>query len=159
MALRIEENGYRFYERAAQETEIPEARALFKGLAEDEVAHERIIRTRLDGLARDGEWAPVTEEEWPARDDYEATSIFSPDRVGEKVSDYTSELSALRMAYLIEQNAVAFYSKAARETGDPTAKAMFENLADWERGHREVLEREYRFLSDRFKLDVGFAPF
>ena len=63
------------------------------------------------------------------------------------------------MAYLIEQNAVAFCSKAARETDDPTAKAMYEDLVEWERGHEKVLEKEYRLLDDRFKLDVGFAPF
>jgi rubrerythrin len=159
MALRVEQNGYRFYQRAAGETDIPEAEALFRGLAEDEMAHESIIRTRLRALERDGEWKPVSASEWPVEAEAAADAIFSPGRVGEGISDYTSELSALRMAYLIEKNAGAFYKKAAREAEDPTAKAMYEDLAEWERGHQEVLEKEYRFLADRFKLDVGFAPF
>ena len=159
MALRVEQNGYRFYQRAAKETDIPEAQAFFRGLAEDEMAHEDIIRTRLRALERDGAWKPVDESEWPVRRDGAKSAIFSPETVREGVSDYTSELSALRMAYLIEKNAVAFYTKAARETEVPTVKALYEDLAEWERGHQKVLEKEYRFLADRFKLDVGFAPF
>ena len=159
MALCIEQNGYRFYERAAEETEIPEAQAFFNGLARDERAHESIIRTRLGALERDGTWIRVEESEWPGQVEDPSGAVFSPERLQEGVSDYTSELSALRMAYLIEQNAVVFYSKAARDTDESAAKAMYEELVDWERGHRDVLEKEYRLLANRFKLDVGFAPF
>jgi rubrerythrin len=63
------------------------------------------------------------------------------------------------MAYLIEKNAVAFYTKAARETEDTVGSAMYQDLAKWEGTHQRVLEREYQFLANRFKLDMGFAPF
>ncbi len=160
MAIRVEQNGYRFYRRVAEETQDPQARALFNGLAEDEVAHERILRTRLKTLEEEGAWLPVADEEWP--DDGPsviAGPIFSPENLQEGVGDYTSELSALRMAYLIEKNAVAFYTKAARETDDAVGAALYQDLADWEQEHQRVLEKEYRFLADRFKLEMGFAPF
>ncbi len=160
MAIRIEQNGYRFYRRAAEETNDPKAKDLFAGLAEDEVAHESVLRTRLQALEKDGAWNPVGEDEWPAHGSHaEAEPVFSEDRLKAGVSDYTSELSALRMAYLIEKNAVAFYSKAARETPDPVGQAMYQDLANWEKEHQRILEEEYRFLADRFKLDMGFAPF
>lgn len=160
MAIRIEQNGYRFYRRAAAEADDPKAVELFNGLADDEVAHERLLRTRLQALEREGEWTPVGEDEWPSEGpDVRPEVIFSPERVEEGLYDYTSALSALRMAYLIEKNAVEFYSKAARETDHPIGKAMYQDLADWEREHQRVLEEEYRFLADRFKLDMGFAPF
>jgi len=160
MAMRIEQNGYRFYQRAAEETADPKGQELFRSLAEDEIAHEAILRRRLEALEGEGKWVAVSESEWPDRTSFAgAEEIFSRERVGTMASDYTSELSALRMAYLIEKNAVEFYSKAARESDDPVGKAMYEDLADWEREHQEILEREYRFLADRFKLDVGFAPF
>ena len=160
MAMRIEQNGYRFYRRAAGETNDPKAKAFFTGLAEDEVAHEAVLRTRLRALEEDGAWLPVAEDEWPTGGPRSgAEPIFSQKRLEEGVSDYTSELSALRMAYLIEKNAVEFYNKAARETTDPAGRAMYEDLAAWEKVHQRVLEEEYRFLADRFKLDMGFAPF
>ena len=160
MAIRVEQNGYRFYRRAGEETDDPKGKALFNSLADDEEAHESILKTRLEALERDGEWKDVSAEEWPSESPFdEEEPIFPRERVEEGVHDYTTELSALRMAYLIEKNAVAFYTKAARETEDPVGKAMYQDLADWEKGHQRVLEQEYRFLADRFKLDMGFAPF
>jgi len=160
MAMRIEQNGYRFYRRAAEETDDPKAKELFNGLAEDEIAHESILRTRLKALEQDGEWKPVAATEWPDAVPFEGEGpIFSRERIEEGVRDYTSELSALRMAYLIEKNAVEFYTKAARETDDPVGKAMYQDLVDWEKTHQRVLEEEYEFLAERFKLDMGFAPF
>lgn len=160
MAIRIEQNGYRFYRQAAEETSDSKAKEMFDGLAEDELAHESILQTRLKALEEEGAWRGVTEEEWPGEHPHpDAEAIFSSERLEKEVRDYTSDLSALRMAYLIEKNAVAFYTKAARETSDPVGKAMYEDLVEWEKEHQSVLEREYRFLAERFKLDMGFAPF
>lgn len=160
MAIRIEQNGYRFYRRVAEETDEPKAAELFNGLAEDEIAHERMLKTRVTALEREGSWLPVDEDEWPTDVAHsKAEAIFSRERIEQGKYDYTSELSALRMAYLIEKNAVEFYTKAARETADPVGKGMYEDLAEWERGHQRILEEEYRFLLDQFKLDMGFAPF
>ncbi len=160
MAIRVEQNGYRFYRRAAEETDDARGKELFLSLADDEVAHESILKTRLAALERQGAWKRVADEEWPDESAFTGDEpIFSRKRIEEGVHDYTSELSALRMAYLIEKNAVEFYTKAARETQDPVGRAMFQDLADWEREHQRVLEQEVTFLSDRFKLDMGFAPF
>lgn len=160
MAIRVEQNGYRFYRRAAQETDDPKGEELFRSLAEDEVAHEKILKTRLRALELEGIWEPVSDEEWPDESPFTGEEpIFSRARIEEGIHDYTSELSALRMASLIEKNAVEFYTKAARETQDPEGRAMYQDLAEWERAHQRVLEEEYRFLADRFKLDLGFAPF
>jgi rubrerythrin len=160
MALRVEQNGYRFYRRAAEETNDPQGKALFSQLAEDEVAHESIIRTRLKALEREGAWTAVADEEWPDPSRFaEGEPIFARKRPEVDVHDYTSELTAVRMAYLIENSAVAFYTKAARETDDTVGRAMYEDLASWERSHQRILEQEYQFLANRFKLDMGFAPF
>lgn len=160
MAIRVEQNGYRFYRRAAEETDDLQGRALFERLAEDEVAHESIIRTRLKALEGEGTWMAVSDDEWPDESPFaEGEPIFSRERLEAEVHDYTSELTALRMAYLIENSAVAFYTKAARETNDPIGRAMYEDLAGWEKAHQRILEPEYRFLANRFKLDMGFAPF
>jgi rubrerythrin len=160
MGIRVEQNGYRFYRRAAEETDDPGGKALFSRLAEDEIAHESILRTRLKALESEGTWVAVADEEWPGESPFaEGEPIFSRQRLEQHVKDYTSELSALRMAYLIEKNAVEFYTKAARETNDPLGRAMYLDLVSWERTHQRILEQEYQFLANRFKLDMGFAPF
>lgn len=47
MAIRVEQSGYRFYRRAAEETKEPKGKELFNSLALDEEAHESILRGRL----------------------------------------------------------------------------------------------------------------
>ncbi len=53
IAIRVEQSGYRFYRRAAEETEDPKGKELFNSLANDEEAHESIVR------ARPGDGSPI----------------------------------------------------------------------------------------------------
>jgi rubrerythrin len=46
-----------------------------------------------------------------------------------------------------EEQAAAFYKAAVKRTRDPEAKAMFEELAQEELGHKARLEKEYIHLS------------
>jgi rubrerythrin len=72
---------------------------------------------------------------------------------------YTSELSALRMAYLIEKDAVDFYTHAADQTSDVNGRRMFLDLVKMEQGHLDLLEGEYSFLRGQFQTAMGFSPF
>jgi rubrerythrin len=92
-------------------------------------------------------------------DEYEDAPIFSRERVEQNVVAYTSDLSALRVAYLIEKDAVDFYTNAAEQTGDPNGQRMFLDLAGMERRHLDLLEGEYNFLRGEFQTAMGFAPF
>jgi rubrerythrin len=89
----------------------------------------------------------------------EGVPIFSREALREDISVYTSELSALRMAFLMEKDAVAFYSKAASETDDPDGKAMYEYLVGMEEEHQQILEEEYNALAMEFWATMGFEPF
>ena len=68
-------------------------------------------------------------------------------------------MSALRLAYLIEKDAIDFYTRAAGQTDDANGRSMFQDLAEMERGHLNLLEGEYRFLLEQFQTTMGFAPF
>jgi rubrerythrin len=83
----------------------------------------------------------------------------SRERVEQNVVAYTSDLSALRVAYLIEKDAVDFYRRAARETDDPNGKRIFLDLVKMEEGHLALLQGEYDFLRGQFQTAMGFAPF
>lgn len=158
LAIQTERDGRAFYQEAAERTQDPQGRELFRRLADDEVVHERILRERLQALEAGAGWGEAGSLPASALPS-EGTSIFSRERVRQDVGQYTYELSALRLAYLIEQDAVDFYTRAAEATDDPGGKAMFRQLADMERMHRRILEDEYRFLADQFKMQMGFAPF
>ena len=85
--------------------------------------------------------------------------IFSRERVEQNIVEYTSDLSALRVAYVTEKDAMDFYAQASEQTDDPNGKRMFLDLAEMERRHLNLLEGEYNFLRGQFQTAMGFAPF
>lgn len=156
MAIQTEIDGYTFYQAFAERIEDPNARAVFEQLALDEVMHLELLRNTKAMLDDSGQWIEYVEVDVRA---VKGAPIFSRERVKENVVAYTSDLSALRMAYLIEKDAVGFYSRAAEQTDDPKGKQMFLDLAKMEQGHLDLLEGEYNYLRSQFQTAMGFAPF
>lgn len=156
MAIQTEIDGHKFYQDFAQRTEDPNAQAMFERLAEDEVMHLELLRNTKAMLEEEGAWA---EYQGLSPQPVKGAPIFSRERVAENVVGYTSDLSALRVAYLIEKDAVDFYRRAQEQTGDPNGKRMFGDLVQMEQGHLDLLEGEYLFLKDQFHNAMGFAPF
>lgn len=156
MAIQTEIDGHNFYQDFAQRTEDPNAKAMFERLARDEIMHLELLRNTQAMLEASGEWA---EYRGMALAPVEGAPIFSRERVQQNVVAYTSDLSALRVAYLIEKDAVDFYTHAAENTNDPNGQRLFRDLVEMERGHLRLLEGEYSFLMGQFQTTMGFAPF
>lgn len=156
MAIQTEIDGFTFYQKFAEQMDDPDARSMFRRLAEDEVMHLELLRSTKAMLEETGAWGEYEETRLDA---VEGAPIFSRERVAQNVVAYTSDLSALRMAYLIEKDAVEFYSRAAAETDDPNGRRMFLDLVKMEQGHLVLLEGEYNFLKGQFQSAMGFAPF
>jgi rubrerythrin len=129
---------------------------MFNRLAQEEVMHLELLRNTKAMLEQSGEWA---EYNGHTSDEVNSAPIFSRERVQQNVVAYSSDLSALRVAYLIEKDAVDFYSRAAGETHDLNGQRMFQDLAKMETGHLRLLEGEYNFLKGQFQIAMGFAPF
>ncbi len=160
VAIQTEQDGVEFYKRAAEKTGDPGGKVLFISLADDELQHLRLVEAQREALVNEGQWLPQPEKAAEAQPaEVEGAPIFSREGLSADVNAYTSELSALRMAYLIEKDAVAFYSKAASETDDPDGKAMYEYLVDMEKEHQRILEDEYNVLAKEFWNTMGFEPF
>ena len=156
MAIQTEIDGYGFYQKFAAQTQDPDARVMFERLAQDEVMHLEILRNVKAMLEESGEWAEYRGMSLPPA---EGAPIFSRERVAENIVAYTSDLSALRVAYLIEKDAVDFYRRAAQETDDPNGKRVYLDLVKMEEGHLALLQGEYEFLQGQFQMAMGFAPF
>ena len=156
MAIQTEIDGYNFYHRFSEQTQDPNARSMFERLAREEVIHLELLRNNKAMLEGSGEWVKYQEVRPGV---VEGAPIFSRERVEENIVAYTSDLSALRVAYLIEKDAVDFYTRAAQQTDDPNGKRIFLDLARMEQGHLELLQGEYEFLRGQFQVAMGFAPF
>ena len=156
MAIQTEIDGHNFYQRCAGATEDASARQMFERLAQDEIMHLELLRNTMAMLQEGGEWAEYRAMTW---DEVDGAPIFSRERVRQNLTAYTSDLSALRVAYLIEKDAVTFYTRAAAEVEHPSGRRMFSDLARMETAHLAILEGEYGFLRDQFQHAMGFAPF
>lgn len=156
MAIQTEIDGHNFYQRCSEATQDENARRMFERLAQDEIMHLEMLRNTLAMLQESGEWG---EYRGMALDEAAGVPIFSRERVRQNVTAYTSDLSALRVAYLIEKDAAEFYTRAAAEVENQYGRRMFSDLAKMERAHLGLLEREYGFLRDQFQNAMGFAPF
>ena len=156
MAIQTEIDGYGFYRRFAEQTEDPGARAMFERLAQDEAKHLELLRNVKATLEENGEWLDYEGVPLPP---VEGAPIFSRERVEQNIVAHTSDLSALRVAFLIEKDAVDFYRHAAQETSDPNGKRIYLDLVRMEESHLALLQGEYDFLRGQFQTAMGFAPF
>jgi rubrerythrin len=160
IAIQTEKDGRDFYLSAAEKTRDPQGKALFSSLAEDELDHLRLLETQEEALLKEHRWLPLAARGGEGRPGkLEGAPIFSRGAVAQDINAYTSDLSALRMAYLIERDAVGFYSKAASETDEPDGKAVYEYLVAMEKDHQRILEQEYKALAKEFRSSMGFEPF
>ena len=160
LAIQTERDGREFYMRAAERAADPGGKVLFFSLADDELQHLRLLESQREVLATEGQWLPPSKlDEQTPPEEAEGVPLFTRERLAENVSAYTSDLSALRMAFLIEKDAVAFYTRAAAETEDPDGKAMYERLVEMEKEHERILEEEYNALAKEFWSNMGFEPF
>jgi rubrerythrin len=160
VAIQTEKDGRDFYKRAAERSSDPGGKLLFASLADDELEHLRLLESQREALATVGQWLSSPRLDQRARSvKIEGAPLFSREAVTSNVNAYTSELSALRLAFLMEKDAVVFYTRAAAETVDPDGKAMYERLVEMEKEHQRILEEEYNALAKEFWRTMGFEPF
>ncbi len=156
MGIQTEIDGHDFYVKFAAQTEDAGARAMFERLAQDELMHLELLRKASAALEESGAW---TEYQGIPYSPVGGAPIFSRERVKENIVNSTSDLSALRVAYLIEKDAADFYGRAAQETDDSNGKRMYLDLVKMEEGHLALLQGEYDYLRGQFQMAMGFAPF
>ena len=138
-AMQAENEGYYFYVMAARNTEDPQGKQVFQYMADEEMKHFNFIK-----------FEPRTEEEHP---------IFSPE-LKKRIGDAHYEMTALSIGIQLEQTAVMHYKAAAKDVGDDLVmRAFFEDLADWEQEHLDLLQKQADMLKDDYWNMGGFSPF
>jgi rubrerythrin len=127
-AIRGEEEAHDFYEDVARRATNPAVRQTFFELAEDELGH----KVFLEGCLED----PRLLEDLHVGPDYrvaEATSLPA-------LSLSMGPADALALAMKKEEHAARGYEALAGASSDRDIKAVFENLARMEVGHKVRLE-------------------
>lgn len=158
-AMDMEIQGQNFYISFADKVENPVARKLFESLAKEEKRHYDILKKEYDNMEVNKEWS-----EMESLADYKGESIYEVRKQAEEISGEelktpTSDISILRMAYLIENDFAEFYKKAIENTEDPRGKKMLETLYEWENEHRRVFYEQYKKAMKDNWFDQSFYPF
>ncbi len=158
-AMNMEKQGQKFYESFAQQVDNAEAKKWFEVLAETEKEHYELLETQLAQMETDGSW--VNLDNFVMNSD---PTLFQK-RQGAEGVDATeqkyslSDLSVLRMAYLIENDFAEYYQKAMNQVAEPEGKKILKTLFDWENEHRRVFHDAYKEAMEYNWFEQGFSPF
>lgn len=156
-AMNMELEGQSFYDNYSKSVKNPSAKQLFEDLSKMETAHYIYLKSQYDNLSN-GKTIEKPEE------DLGSPEIFNKRMEQQNVQTSafetsTSDITLLRMAYLIEDDFMNFYKKASENVEDAGVREMLLNLANWENGHRTVLEKQYKEMFESNWYNMGFYPF
>jgi rubrerythrin len=130
-AIRIEENGEKFYRNAQHATTNETARALFTRLADEEVEHKETFRKMFEGLEYTAPQAEEAEDEYMAnlRTFIDGRAVFEE---GATAGGDTQAI--LDAAIQRELSAVLFYQELKKVVSEDDHK-IIDDIIDEERRH------------------------
>ena len=156
-AVQAEGDGYHFYMMAAASTQDPKGKEVFHTLAFEEQEHARYLKAQYRALLDTGR--PDPGAHLGTRLDLAGPSpIFSPALRG-RAGEAHYEMSALSIGMQLELGAAQFYRSLAVRATEPALRQVLTELADWETGHYEALQRQQGTLRDDYFNDGGFSRF
>ena len=149
-AIEFEKFGTEYYARFRELVADEKAKPLMKGLADDEREHARILEAELNKLG--GKFKAPSKEILE-----KGMGEIFPENVRKGSIATKDAVSALKLGIRTEERSIEFYSKNA-SAGGPKLKGIFEKLEKMERGHKEILEENLKYLEDDGSW-YGYVPF
>ena len=160
-AIQMEEDGYKYYMSAAEETNNEMGKAMFKQLAKDEMEHRRVFSAMFDQLADRSTWQKLAEQ----TPGIPQVPVFK-ERAKEldQSKGMAEDANALRIGMENEKKSIEYYEKTALETNDKQARAIFNNIKEQEEYHYNLLQAEldsvmgtgFWFDTAEFRMDGKF---
>ncbi|MGO1368191.1 MAG: ferritin family protein [Senegalia sp. (in: firmicutes)] len=159
-AMEMERQGQRFYEKYKDDVENENAKKVFASLAKVEDDHYQILKKHYDGLSENKNWSSEDIDLSGGEDIFENTFKEEEDKMTEKnLNSSFSDMTIMRMAYLIENDFANYYRQAIEKTDNEQAKNLLKTLAEWEDKHREYFYKEFKSYMQDSWFDQSFAPF
>jgi len=151
LAVKTEEEGKAFYNKAAREAKTTLARETMESLARDEDFHILAIRKFYEELDRNNRWEDIekvfTAEQMKGTD---IKAIFSKalENAKNEMADFASDIEVYERAIKFEEGGADLYKRLRDEATDPMAKKFYDFLYEMEKEHTEVLENSLIYLKD-----------
>ncbi len=140
-AMRMENDAKEFYAYNQDRVKSPAIKKQFEHLAEMEKNHYAMLSIVYDSLNTNP--PPITIS-WVVDDvSKEVNPPIIADNYELISEEDMSDLSVVRMAYLMESDFALFYKSASATVEDGEAKKALLELAAWEEQHREMFRTQY----------------
>lgn len=156
-AYQIEVDGYTFYSMTAERAAKPAVQELFAKLAHDEVEHQRYLKSVMKRYNAEGAAAFSVLRRTPELKAF-SDAVFS-EKFRRQAEGAMFEVGVVSVGMTLENNAVAFFTRAAEGATDTEVREFYTFLADWEKEHFAALQRLYDAVRTDFWENSGFAPF
>jgi rubrerythrin len=142
-AIRVEQTGLDFYQRAEKRTGNAVGKEMFRSLVSDEKDHARILQVEYDKLKGGAGWVKPGKA---AAAKAPRLNLFPAiDKI--EIPPGARDLEVLQLAMDFEKRGNKMYRAAAAKTSDPAGKAVLNSLADWENKHLDMLSKTFKQLS------------
>jgi rubrerythrin len=153
-AIKLEINGRKFFNHAADITTHEKGKKMFYFLANEEVKHLETFGKMFTEILRGTDWKQYVRDEVG---DEEAPLIIKL-KENMKREDAKGEVEALRVGMELEENAIRFFAQASAEADDPAAKKIFREICEEEKFHYDLLQAQHDSVT-RSGFWLGSAEF
>jgi rubrerythrin len=133
-AIRIEENGEKFYRGMAEKLDDPETKSLFSTLADQEVKHKETYKNMVSHIE---DYEPI--ESYPGEyfsylRTYADNIIFTPQRMDEEMAKIKDVPTALQFAIDRELDSILYYQEV-KNLIPKDQRGVIDKIIDEERRH------------------------
>ena len=163
IAMKLEEDGKKFYTDACKRITNAFAKYMFGLLAKDEDVHREKVKEIYIKLKEEREWPKVVTD---IGDVVMTKAVFPGDAktLNMTKKDISESVKVVKMGIEMEEKSIKFYNELAEKATDHFERRFFLALAHEERGHylslwdyREYLEDPAGWfgVKEGFRLDGG----
>jgi rubrerythrin len=144
-AVQMELEGRQFYQEAAKQVKSAGVRDVLEYLAESEKYHIQKFNEIYQSLQKDPAWTEsLAAFKPPQHEPYVCVMAMAKES---QASGGADDLQALRTGIKMEECAIDYYTKLAKETNIPLARRFFMSVAHEERGHYLMLMDMHNYLT------------
>ena len=154
-ALLLESRGRAFYRKVAENAKDSAVKEFFQMMAAEEEKHVAVLTERFKEYHANDCFAACSYE---TTGELDTGTVISDDVKG-KIAAAGFEAAAVSAAMAFEERAIKLYAERARAADNSEEKALYEWLAEWERGHLKMLADIDREITEQVWSDNQFWPF
>lgn len=156
-AILMERRGQAMYEEVVAKTQSADVKKIFSIMAEEEKMHAQFLGEQFKSYMTTHTF--TKQDLQNSKGDNELSDLILTGKIKNQISAAGFEAAAIGAAIDMESKSIEVYRNRANESTDPNEKDLFNWLADWERGHHELLLKLDNELKDQIWADNQFWPF